>query len=266
MRRSPLPSRHEQAHNPSRSFLAACPGSTERRLLPICAPRPQIQSSDGLSMTRPSCRMDGRGHWTLPLAMVAESLDELLFGHRGAALDAGPSGLLAQLLDGVLFEVLRVPGLRRFGLGRCRPALSGPPGCGLRLGRLGLDLVLPCSGGGADRVGLVATTPGAPLDLAGGLGGKATGDDDALADGCDAAVTKRAPPGAVLAAGAGLLGARHCGAADGLHELGGGAAQAAAGACRAVDEPARRTPVAVRLFVTRGWHGYHFPHLYVFGR
>jgi hypothetical protein len=46
-----------------------------------------------------------RARWQrtpLPLTVVAEGLDELVFGHRGATLDAGLPGLLAQLLDGLL--------------------------------------------------------------------------------------------------------------------------------------------------------------------
>jgi len=42
----------------------------------------------------------------LSLTVFAQGLDELVFGHRGATLDAGLPGPLAQLPHGLVLEVL----------------------------------------------------------------------------------------------------------------------------------------------------------------
>ena len=61
----------------------------------------------------------------LPLTVIAQGLDKLVFGHRGASLDAGLSGLLAQLLDGLLRKVLPVLGLALPGVAGSARALAG---------------------------------------------------------------------------------------------------------------------------------------------
>jgi hypothetical protein len=73
--------------------------------------------------------------------VIVQGLDELVLGHRGATLDVGLPGPLAQLLDGLLLEVLPALGLPRLSL-----ALLGLAGSAPRLG--GLD-VAPFGGRGA---------------------------------------------------------------------------------------------------------------------
>jgi hypothetical protein len=80
------------------------------------------------------------GHPTSPvlsLAVIAQGLDQLVFGHRGAPLDAGLSGLLAQLLDGLLPEVLPALDLPRLSLASLGLAGSAPRLGGLDVAPLG---------------------------------------------------------------------------------------------------------------------------------
>jgi hypothetical protein len=99
--------------------------------------------------------------------VVAEGLDELVFGHRGAALDARLPRLLAQLPDGLPLQVLAACDLP--GLGLTFLALSASASRvarGLALCRwpaaAGSAARLPNARNGADRVGHFTTQAAKP--------------------------------------------------------------------------------------------------------